>query len=342
MTDTKSLLESKTFNLKILSPIHIGTGESLDLMDYIFKNNRLYRISSDLFFKILEERKLKDYFLSSDISKIDIKKIALEVMEGFDPDQHDYIFFVNLGRDLELDFYNKYFNPDSEMQIDLSLRSGDEVIIPGSSIKGSIRTAFLNSLAEKVIYNNNSQERELMLECNETRYLKNPINDPFKFISISDVALSNKTNIVELRRTGSKGDGIPAIKEVILPEKNKNNNLTITIKNYIRDHWDNNHQPTKLKQELRDLNLNTLLQSVDDFYRNLLDREKNIHKDFYIDNSFFDMLRKEEGFLIRLGFGCGNLSYSIKGCLRQIGKTRFLANINGQKLPLGYAIITEK
>lgn len=338
MTDTKSFFESKTFNLKILSPIHIGTGESLDLMDYVFKNNRLYRISSDLFFKILEERKLKDYFLSSDISKIDIKEIALKVMEGFDPDQHDYIFFVNLEKGLAPDFCNKYFNPDSKMQIDMSLRSGDEVIIPGSSIKGSIRTAFLNSLAEKVMYNNNSQERELMLECNNAKQLKNPINDPFKFISISDVALSNKTNIVELRRTGSKGGDIPAIKEVILPEKNKNNSLTITIKNYIRDRWDNNHQPTKLKQELRDLNLNTLLQSVDDFYRNLLDREKN----FYINNSFFDMLRKEEGFLIRLGFGCGNLSYSIKGCLKTIGKTRFLANINNQKLPLGYAIITEK
>ncbi|AEE15336.1 CRISPR-associated RAMP protein, Csm5 family [Thermodesulfobium narugense DSM 14796] len=346
----RQIFETKTYNLKILSPIHIGTGEDMDPMDYVYKDKKLYKISSDTFFNILEKRGLKEKIIKENISKLNIKTIARNINDIFDRNNDDYVYYIEIEDSLEGSFATRYFNPDAQMQIGLTLRSGDDIIIPGSSTKGAIRTAFLNFLSEQYnseVYNNLLQGRNLMLEKDDERNLKNIINDPFKFVSVSDVSISNETRIVEMFRVGSKGKGIPIVKEVIVPNKDKNNNLTISIKTNLRDCW--NNKPLnlpKLKKELINLDLKTLLEKTDRFYRSLLKVEKDVYKRAYpsFDNSFFALIDKEKGYLIRLGFGCGNLSYTIKGCSKEVkpGKTRFLVSLKNKMLPLGYAILTEK
>ncbi|MGC8483136.1 MAG: type III-A CRISPR-associated RAMP protein Csm5 [Thermodesulfobium sp.] len=346
----REIFETKTYSLKILSPIHIGSGEDIDPMDYVYKDKRLYRISSDSFFKLLERGGLKERIIKEDVSKLNIKTIAQNINDIFDINNDDYIYYIEIEDNLKNSFVKKYFNPDAQMQIGLTLRSGDDIIIPGSSIKGAIRTAFLNFLSEKYSgedYNHSLQGRNLMLEKDDERNLKNPINDPFKFVSIADVSVSNKTKVVEMSRVGPKGNGIPIVREIIVPDKEKDNFLTISIKTNLRDRWGSGgFGMPRLKEELRDLNLKRLLEKTDEFYRGLLKKESYYYKRVYpgFDESFFTDIEKEKGYLLRLGFGCGNLSYTVKSCGKEIkpGKTKFLVKLKNKMLPLGYAILTEK
>ncbi len=345
----RQIFETKTYNLKILSPIHIGTGEDIDPMDYVYKDKKLYKISSDSFFNILEKGGLKEKIIKEDVSKINIKTIARNINDIFDRNNDDYVYYIEIEDSLEDSFATKYFNPDAQMQIGLTLRSGDDIIIPGSSIKGAIRTAFLNFLSEKYnskVYDNSLQGRNLMLEKDDERNLKNPINDPFKFVSIADVSVSNETKVVEMSRVGSKGSGIPIVREIITPDKNKNNSLTISIKTNLRDCWGSGgFGIPRLKKELSDLSLKSLLEKTDEFYRGLLKKESYYYKGAYsgFDERFFTDIEKEKGYLLRLGFGCGNLSCTVKGCDKELkpGKTKFLVSLKNKMLPLGYAILNE-
>jgi CRISPR-associated protein Csm5 len=359
------LFETKEFNLKVLSPIHIGTGEDMDPMDYVYKDNKLYRISSDTFFKIVEREGLKEKIIEEDISKLNIKSIMAKLNYIFDVKKDDYIYFINIESELSKDFEKKYFNPDAQMGIGLTLRSGDDVIIPGSSIKGSIRTAFLNLLAERKneVYDNRFQGRNLMLEkVDEKRLkelkdplkeLKDPINDPFKFVSVADVSVSNETKIVSMIRYGSKKSGIPVTKEIIVPDSKdntKNNCLTISIKTNLRDRWNNNNNKIlklpKLRDELSNLTLKGLLESTNKFYRDIILKQDRLYYKKYNSNKFEDFftdIERQKGCLLKLGFGCGNLSYSVR-CKKELnpGRTKFLVKLENKELPLGYAILTEK
>jgi len=348
------LFETKEFNLKVLSPIHIGTGEDMDPMDYVYKDNKLYRISSDTFFKIVEREGLKEKIIEEDISKLNIKSIMAKLNDIFDAKKDDYIYSINIENELSKDFEKKYFNPDAQMGIELTLRSGDDVIIPGSSIKGSIRTAFLNLLVEgkNEVYEVNFQGRNLMLEKVDEKQLKNPINDPFKFVSVADVSVSNETKIVNMIRYGSKKSGIPVIKEVIVPDSKdspKNNCLTISIKTNLRDRWNNDNKILKLpklRDELSNLTLKDLLESTNKFYRDIILKQDRLYYKEHYSNKFEDFfanIERQKGYLLKLGFGCGNLSYSVR-CKKGLnpGRTKFLVKLDNKELPMGYALLTER
>lgn len=129
-------------NLEILSPLHVGNGSTLGLIDFVLKDKTLVKIKFD---------KLLDYCFE--------KKIDLA--EGIDNEKfkiayrNDKIFSIEKF----LRFYNIDYNQFAEYEIPLNIegRKRETKIeirefiknvekkpyLPGSSIKGGVRTALL-------------------------------------------------------------------------------------------------------------------------------------------------------------------------------------------------------
>jgi CRISPR type III-A-associated RAMP protein Csm5 len=124
--------------IKILSPVHIGAGERKTRMNFVLKDNKAYFINEDLFNSLINNAGLTDKFIQwasqggNDISQFlsDYSEIENKLLE-----KSLYVLPIRgfIDRDVALhikDSENRFF-------------------IPGSSIKGAIRTALLYNVLEE-------------------------------------------------------------------------------------------------------------------------------------------------------------------------------------------------
>ena len=88
---------------------------------------------------------------------------------------------------------NNQFNIEKQFQNPLT----NKPVIPGSSLKGSIVTAWLNALAStQQNYNpNNHEERDALKRIEEKIKKENKVSDVFQKLKISDAELSSETTM---------------------------------------------------------------------------------------------------------------------------------------------------
>ncbi|HMN17090.1 MAG TPA: type III-A CRISPR-associated RAMP protein Csm5 [Ignavibacteriaceae bacterium] len=113
--------------IKTLTPIHIGTGKKLGTIDY-FKQ---YRISYDKLFELIAEDKQVEF-----ISWIEqnLNSDAMKIQQQFNLDPKDIIEKCCL--------YS--FNGSFQKYVNEGMKdSSNKLFIPGSSLKGSLRTALM-------------------------------------------------------------------------------------------------------------------------------------------------------------------------------------------------------
>jgi len=181
-----------------VSPIHIGTGETLDPFSYVVKDKKLYRFETSSYLSkldmdkvnqiteilkkphhntILESRK----FIHNNFNYEKMKDVVFEIL-----DLSKGSFYINYEKNLSTlannDPRNKAIN---QLEIESTYSSNGVSLIPGSSIKGSIRTAIVNEIIEdeKIDYNNQGKNayKELMQRMNLTF-----TDDIFKILKVSD------------------------------------------------------------------------------------------------------------------------------------------------------------
>lgn len=182
--------------LTVKSPVHIGCDECYEPHSYKILNDKIVIFNELDFFKNLakEER----YKISADalnaIDDVKYKEIC------------DYIQKIN-GNNLEgkeivvsSDFKKEYENAKTFKQFDIArtayLKNDGRPYIPGSSIKGSLRTAYLNLISKKKnlkldgIISSNSNENNKIAKRFESKLLNANIDetktDPFRLVKISD------------------------------------------------------------------------------------------------------------------------------------------------------------
>ena len=129
------------YKLETITPIHIGSGETLNHIDGYYANDRWYRIDLD---KVLAH------------SNVDINTLTSEMA------QRDFRWSIYFSRHnmnaAELSTYNLLCAQSPETtEIREAIKSvGNRPYIPGSSIKGAIRTALLSDLI------NSDENKQLM------------------------------------------------------------------------------------------------------------------------------------------------------------------------------------
>ena len=206
------------YELEVLSPVHIGSGETLSPIEYWIKGNTLKIADADNFFK---------KFTSEDVSSL--SKSA--------EDRNFTLYEFAAKRRLNL-------SPKYEMvskcrprgDIHLEVKGvKNEVYIPGSSIKGAIRTAILykwlkDGNSDKILGSEEVediktlyQRMKIVHDRRERNYIKRNLNkklgnfisnlerkafrgkendpkyDIFKYIQISDTSSRSPEESLELR-----------------------------------------------------------------------------------------------------------------------------------------------
>jgi CRISPR-associated protein Csm5 len=147
---------------RIVTPVHIGTGEDISPLEYVIKNGVLYRIESDDLISKLNEEQLKRFYSYIENNKfVELRNV---IVENFDEKFARYKVGVTNSI---AEKYEKSIN-DAKNQLLVSpfIRSvlDFKPYLPGSSIKGAIRTAIINDIIQEKIKTEGKKAKELQRE----------------------------------------------------------------------------------------------------------------------------------------------------------------------------------
>jgi len=175
--------KSCTVKLHLLSPIHIGAGQELDPFSYIIRDDTLLLI--DLL------KWMEDYHARSELEDMmdsdDFIALRAYIADNFDND-NAIRGAVPIKSPAVISTYRKAIkDKNSENQVLINFMTRNDITrvpyIPGSSIKGAIRTAIANRFVTAAGVTKQSKR-----DYNR-KIFGNPTADPMKNLKISDVSL---------------------------------------------------------------------------------------------------------------------------------------------------------
>lgn len=333
----------RKYKLKLypITPIHVGTGETISPGEYMYMKEK-YEFASGNKFNILRVGDLPDAAEKSGKintvlnylkdSKTWLFKIHNDdkLREQFAKD-YDYMMIVDseeIAKKFEEKFYgNKYL--EDQCLINTMLRNHKGIYIPGSSVKGAVRTGFsymnYKSLAD---YKKRDADAE---------------NDLFKYIKISDTgAMEGQTKLYKTVHFGMGGKS----EETEISDYREMSKYSFDCK--VSFDFTVNIASHKF-------DIKKLLANVSDFYKDVMKYEKiywedtegndnisNLLNNFYDD--LIDITEKNDNkYLIRLGWGIGKQAISLNIMADDDDYidpiTRKYIISDKKRLPLGWALI---
>jgi CRISPR type III-A-associated RAMP protein Csm5 len=325
--------------LKTLSPVHIGSGEKItSYNDYIYDDGYVYYIDYDA----LEEYIMKQNNIDEIIDDF-VNTVKIQASNNKKEKYKLKNFFEDNGLNYKDFSYNKLSaNEEITEQINRAVCSGIRPYIPGSSIKGAIRTAFIYRFFSK-----DKIDLFKILKEKKNPYIGQEIlgkysQDIFKHFKVSDTTLLDKDDLEIIkthREHFKKKANIPANVEAIKAGKECELDVSMKFKeeNLLTD--------TKLKAfyDANSINDERFLFDILNAYakeflegevRELtqVNNEKKyndlINQNIKLLNEVEDLLKKGDGAVLRLGFGKTFFSNSIsmqfhKNDIKEIRKAVF-------------------
>ena len=275
-----------TINLEILTPVFIGTGEELDALSYVLRNEGkqsfVYIVNSGKWFS--------DHSEEPDIYKIlrEYNYIELRRILSRAKDIENYVKTKILVDTKELVSLYKdainYKRNENELRINLLPRNpiNGRCYIPASSIKGSIRTAvgsFFAKAVEQQAKNKCSKFEKKREECYSTFnkiIFGDAKQDVFKNLKISDALIPlDGTKIVKPVEVGLNENKTPAPKgyvEVITPFNGSHQSIKtkMCIGDFLELRLADNR---KNFRELKKFQLKDIIFALNNFYIAKFDEE---------------------------------------------------------------------
>jgi len=187
---------------QILTPIHIGTGEDLTPFDYVIVDDNFHRVNADEIISSLSQEQLNKFYAL--IEQNNITSLRELIAGNFDEKRFSK-YKVKVTKNVAEKYQWNLRNVNNQLLISPFVRvDGDfKPYIPGSSIKGAIRTAIIDRVAKdnpEMIKRITSNEKEYKSNTWEHKLLKavrvdqkkkeekvDISKDPFRALKISDV-----------------------------------------------------------------------------------------------------------------------------------------------------------
>ena len=297
------------YELETLSPVHIGNGDQYTIMDSVLSNNYFYPINMNKFYEKLqdigkiqdylsytaENRLLSDYLLSIHMKHEEISKYKIKLTEQ---NKNDMQFL-------------------KKVNISQFIKNGlGEVYIPGSEIKGAIRTAiiynllknpqnydYLQSQRRNIQYLGSNIEAHLLRSKNDAKY------DILKYLEITDSS-SQPHSTLEIAHVMSYWTRGKHSYAEVLPSKIK---LSGTI-NIVKREIALASLGLSNKEDI--LSEETILKSIYTHTNDLIEHEISFYKSQHAEQFIKEMQEikeknKEKNPVLRLGQGQGFLSTTI-------------------------------
>ena len=320
--------------------MHIGDGSQLEAYEYTVVKGRFYRLSLDRLLARLsptEQESLNRYI------ERDLVALRRFIREHFSPEAAEY--HAEASPRFQKVYEEKLGQAQNQLIVYPFLRSMGRPLIPGSSLKGALRTAILDHLLTSPIPGNVYADT---LEAQTLGYMgdkrPNIPNDPLKGLRITDVSLPAEQIIAEPIETWQKEAGRLKDISIQIPREVTASALTgqeFSLSGEIRIYEGFlNQQTAPLKQGLR-----WLAEVCNAFYRDrVLTAEERYFQGVKQVEEVYQRIRSEIGpnaFLLRLGWGSGldSVSLNLRTARPRQVKTRKLIDV---RFPLGWLRIKFK
>lgn len=368
--------EHYTLTVEPVTCVHIGTGEQLSPLDYKIEDNLFVNFSSDSILKQIAADPKKSAEFERLSSGGDMKALAGFFHENAKKDDTNYSchctkeFLRNYAKNKDKDpLQNGSF-------VEQMYRQGMRPVIPGSSLKGAVRTAVLNHFLSQVSdekyyglldelnqYKNDNSKKKFEGKMQEKLlHFKNAKNDPFRALQFGDCVFDGGgTQIVgALKNIKTDRSG-----EVV--EHNTSQILAEAIKGYfMHDGTDANLAgearfalDVDLAEEKEAVSKKITIQDIvnacnyfywrefkteyEKFYKNACGSEcdaiTKLHKEL---KAVAEDAQKQNQFIIRVGrwsqveFVTFDENFRSPKTRKGYGKTRTVFNYDGLYLPLGW------
>ncbi len=189
------------YQMVVLTPIHIGSGEELDPFRFLIKNDYAHHIRYNQFVNYLIAKDKDTLFKL--LKESNLKNLIRYLYESFDPDNVAlYSVRYQVLPEIQEQYIKNIAEERNQTIVSEFIRSAlKEPYIPGSSIKGAIRTAIISKLdsGTKVNPRDSDYETELLgsYRDNGYKHVRDMSLDPFKYIKLADAPLI--TNDIRIR-----------------------------------------------------------------------------------------------------------------------------------------------
>ncbi len=222
--------EEIPFKLTVVTPVHVGTGETYVPTDYVIKGGYLYFVDRGKFMDFLIKKGKYEEFLN--VCNMPSEKALFSIRSFLSKNFNASfaIYKVRVSPEVEENYkknLENYAHAGSRIisqleiyRIHRGLRN--RAYIPGSSLKGSIRTAVLSYLADKkkVVLR---EKKGLFLEKEilGKRSPRDTVSDPFRGLKVRDLSLEKGKTAIgvarNVKRSGQSGKGRPVKMEYVRP-----------------------------------------------------------------------------------------------------------------------------
>ncbi|MEM5947013.1 type III-A CRISPR-associated RAMP protein Csm5 [Spirochaetia bacterium 38H-sp] len=345
------------FELMPLTAIHIGNGESISPFQYTVARKNGQRevliFYPEKLIHSLSKEDLSEYYKYTD--KNDIKELRAFLSKKVTAKFESCKKYTAKPSN---EFVEKYKQTKTDINNILEIaeiyKNNNRLVVPGSSIKGAIRTAVLNNIADSCqehnINNNREEVEKKILGYHSAK------DDPFRLISIEDVSYPIENNLIvsplklvhydasiNTRRINIYAE---ALKGLLIDSIPTISSGEIIIHNELANKKVENKMDFILKNE-KYYNIEKLAEYINNFFYKVFEKEyKKIRQSYHDDNikKTYDQIAeyiketKDKGeILLRLGRWSHIEAMTIEKVRRKKhSKTRTLMEYNGQLYPMGW------
>lgn len=295
----------KTFKLQceILSPLHIGTGKEIEPFDYIITGERLYRLSFERFVTDMTESERLAFEGVLDKGNLLATRKFVEKHINV---ERNTLYSSEVSPQISSLYHTKKGDIQNQLLIFPFIRiEGDYVpIVPGSSIKGAVRTAVISKLANS----SGLPKPKDFREENEFESIvlgyKDGKDDPFRGIKIRDKILGNDSTIIREIRNVSKKDGRLQSNDMQIICEVSHSSLTgKTVEFETEVSFDDALFSTRFLSKT--LTRELITESCTNFYKDKMEKEhEKFYKNSEVEKCSIQLLNTpldENSFMLRIG-----------------------------------------
>jgi len=183
-------------NLSLLTPLHVGTGQDLDPFSYVIDGDRLFFIDLIRWINHFPDKALLDKMMETDnfaavrtfIAKnISAKDFAVSAVAIECPE-------------LLTTYRNAIERQDPRNQVLIRPVMRNEInghpYIPGSSVKGAIRTALANRFVKKAGVTSADDRRVRGMPDYNEKIFGRIKDDPMRWLKIGDIPLGDESSVI--------------------------------------------------------------------------------------------------------------------------------------------------
>ncbi|TET94823.1 MAG: type III-A CRISPR-associated RAMP protein Csm5 [Dehalococcoidia bacterium] len=323
------------FQLTPLTPIHVGTGESLEPFEYVIAGDTLYRFTLDDFLLALDR---DDQARFVQVVERSVPATRRFVAEHVDVAVRVARFTATVSPAARALYDGRMEGGVAHPEVFACIRTGDLPYVPGSSLKGALRTALLYHAMDKDNPERNARRLEQAVFGFRTVQ-----QDPFRAFKVGDgnpleEPTRVRTVIVNTQRAGRWSEDVAVLVETVPGVLSDSVDVEVASRHAVTFDADF----YRYHERAFRLNPSVVLVACRDFYGTHLAAERDYTRDLAPAAAAYDTLvthaesLPDHACLVRLAWGSGRDATTVAYGLRD-GRSPASRRLTADGFPLGWA-----